>query len=85
MVADYPSSPALPSPPVPPLMTVSATVKRLSAGGTVLLLAGAAVAPRGLVPAGLAAGALASAGERFNYSTVRQREAGVHGVSSSQQ
>eukprot|EP00752_Nemacystus_decipiens_P014318 g12737.t1 len=42
-------------------MRVSATVKRLSAWGTLLLLAAAAAAPRGMAPVRLATGALASA------------------------
>lgn len=48
--------------------TVSGKVKRASAGGALLLLAGAAAAPRGLIALGLAGGALANAGEKHDAS-----------------
>ena len=45
-------------------MPVSGKVKKLAAGGSVLLLAATAVAPRGRLAFGLAGGALANAGEK---------------------
>lgn len=49
------------------LDAVSGYVKRLAAGAAVLLLAGAAVAPRGVVALWLTGSALGSSGEMHIY------------------
>lgn len=51
---------------------VSGRVKKGAAGGALLLLAAAAAAPRGKLALGLAGGALANAGERWDRTRALQ-------------
>lgn len=50
------------------LIPVSGKVKKMGAGGALLLLTAAVVAPRGKLALGLAGGALANAGERWDHA-----------------